>query len=161
MSISRRVFIGKCLRVAYTAWTPRLEPRIASADALAHLSAFIGHGRDDSKLPVDWALRADAWLTRSGVELSRSTLAEWIGAVGVALQPLVDAMRRELLARPVLHAAETPVEQLDPGAGKTKRAYLFAYRSAGDRPIVVFDYCTAAAAAASMPGDSSASGVVR
>jgi transposase len=78
---------------------------------------------------------------RSGADLSRSTLAEWIGAVGVALQPLVDALRRELLACPVLHADETPVEQLDPGAGKTKRAYLFAYRSAVGLPVVVFDYC--------------------
>jgi phospholipase/carboxylesterase len=47
---------------------PELEPRIAPADALRHLRGFIGHGRDDSKLPVDWAHRADAWLTRLGVE---------------------------------------------------------------------------------------------
>ncbi|MCB1632232.1 MAG: IS66 family transposase [Pseudomonadales bacterium] len=85
--------------------------------------------------------RQEGIYARSGVELSRSTLAEWIGAVGVALQPLVDALRDELLACPVLHADETPVAQLDPGAGKTKRAYLFAYRSAIDAPIVVFDYC--------------------
>jgi transposase len=35
------------------------------------------------------------------------------------------------------------VAQLDPGAGKTKRAYLWAYRSNGlgaGPPIVVFDY---------------------
>ena len=85
--------------------------------------------------------RQEGIYARSGVDLSRSTLAEWIGAVGVALQPLVDALRRELLACPVLHADETPVEQLDPGAGKTKRAYLFAYRSAVGPPVVVFDYC--------------------
>jgi transposase len=43
----------------------------------------------------------------------------------------------------VLHADETPVQQLDPGRGKTRRAYLWAYRSnalAGELPIVVFDY---------------------
>lgn len=85
--------------------------------------------------------RQEGIYERSGVALSRSTLAEWIGAVGVALQPLVDAMRRELLNCPVLHADETPVAQLDPGAGKTKRAYLFAYRNAVEAPIVVFDYC--------------------
>lgn len=85
--------------------------------------------------------RQEGVYARSGVELSRTTMAEWIGAVGVALQPLVDAMRRELLACPVLHADETPVAQLDPGAGRTKRAYLFAYRTAVAQPIVVFDYC--------------------
>lgn len=40
----------------------------------------------------------------------------------------------------MLHADETPVAQLDPGAGKTKRAYVFAYRGTA-RPLIVFDYC--------------------
>lgn len=84
--------------------------------------------------------RQEAVYSRSGVDLSRSTLAEWVGAVGVALQPLSDALRRELLTEPVLHADETPVWQLDPGAGKTKRTHVFAYRSAA-RPLIVFDYC--------------------
>jgi hypothetical protein len=45
----------------------------------------------------------------------------------------------------VLHADETPVQQLDPGKGKTKRAYMWAYRSndlEGAPRIVVFDYQT-------------------
>jgi len=46
---------------------PELEPRLADRAALAHVQGFIGHGRDDTKLPVDWAHRADAWLTRLGV----------------------------------------------------------------------------------------------
>jgi transposase len=54
----------------------------------------------------------------------------------------VDGLIGDLLQAPVLHADETPVAQLDPGAGKTKRAYLFAYRTASEaNPIVVFDYC--------------------
>lgn len=85
--------------------------------------------------------RQEALYARSGVELSRSTLAEWVGAVGVALQPLVDALRDELLKLPVLHADETPVAQLEPGLGKTRRAYLFAYRTPGPHPLIVFDYC--------------------
>ena len=47
---------------------PELEPRIAPPHALAPLRAFIGHGRHDTKLPVDWAHRSTAWLTRLGVE---------------------------------------------------------------------------------------------
>jgi phospholipase/carboxylesterase len=46
---------------------PELEPRLAERAALARLQAFIGHGREDSKLPVDWARRADAWLGALGV----------------------------------------------------------------------------------------------
>lgn len=48
----------------------------------------------------------------------------------------------------MLHADETPVQQLAPGHGKTQRAYLWAYRSNdlnGDPPIVVFDYQTSRA----------------
>jgi transposase len=85
--------------------------------------------------------RQEAIFARHGVELRRTTLAEWIGVMGWQLKPLVDRLRGKLLQCPVLHADETPVAQLDPGAGKTHRAYLFAYRSTGDPPIVVFDYC--------------------
>lgn len=89
--------------------------------------------------------RQEAIFARHGIELKRTTLAEWIGVIGVRLQPLVDRLREKLLTSPVLHADETPVAQLDPGAGKTKRAYLFAYRSTGDPPIVIFDYCASRA----------------
>ncbi|WP_028456387.1 IS66 family transposase [Chitinilyticum litopenaei] len=82
---------------------------------------------------------------RSGVELARSTLASWVGVVGVWLQPLADRLAGQLRQQTILHADETPVQQLDPGSGKTKRAYLWAYRSndlAGGPPIIVFDYQT-------------------
>jgi transposase len=87
--------------------------------------------------------RLEQIAARDGVTLSRSTLAEWVGRIGVALQPLADRLAVLLRERQVLHADETPVQQLDPGSGKTKRAYLWVYRSNGletGPPIVVFDY---------------------
>jgi transposase len=54
------------------------------------------------------------------VPLPRSTLADWIGRIGVALDPLVDRLKALLLEDEVLHADETPVRQLDPGTGKTR-----------------------------------------
>jgi len=80
---------------------------------------------------------------RQEVSLALSTLAEWVGQAGVALQPLADRLAALQRLRPVLHADETPVQPLAPGRGKTQRAYLWAYRSndlEGDPPIVVFDY---------------------
>ena len=80
---------------------------------------------------------------RYGVPIARSTLAEWVGRLGVALQPLADRLAELLRQRSILHADETPVPQLDPGRGKTKRAYLWAYRSNDldtGPPIIVFDY---------------------
>lgn len=88
--------------------------------------------------------RLEQIAARDQVILSRSTLAEWVGRVGVALQPLVDRLTWHLLQGNTLHADETPVAQLDPGSGKTRKAYLWAYRSndlAGDGPrLIVFDY---------------------
>lgn len=87
--------------------------------------------------------RLEQIAAREGVPLARSTLAEWVGRIGVTLQPLADRLRELLLERCVLHADETPVAQLDPGSGKTKRAYLWAYRSTPletGPPLVVFDY---------------------
>ena len=80
---------------------------------------------------------------RSGVHTPRSTLAAWSGAGGAALQPLFDAHREFVLGSQVLHADETPVNMLDPGAGKTKRAYIWAYaRGSFDAsPGVAYDFC--------------------
>ena len=81
--------------------------------------------------------------TRHGVGIARSTLAEWVGKMGVALQPLSERLAELLKQGQVLHADETPVPLLDPGNGKTKRAYLWAYRSnvLEDKPaIIVFDF---------------------
>jgi len=87
--------------------------------------------------------RIEQIAARSQVPLARSTLCEWIGRIGVALQPLADRLGELLRQQRCLHADETPVQQLDPGKGKTKRAYLWAYRSndlAGGPPMVLFDY---------------------
>ena len=113
-----------------------LDRSIAAPGLMSYVitSKYVDH------LPL---YRLEAIFLRSGVQIGRTTLAEWVGAVGVRLQPLVDAMRLELRGCDVLHADETPVSQLDPGAGKTKQAYLFAYRTASeDAPIMIFDYCT-------------------
>ena len=57
--------------------------------------------------------------------------------------PLYDAHRAFVLGSRVLHADETPIALLDPGAGKTKKAYMWAYaRGAFEpEPGVVFDFC--------------------
>jgi phospholipase/carboxylesterase len=46
---------------------PELEPLLAPRERLARVQALVAHGRDDDKLPVQWAERAGAWLQRLGV----------------------------------------------------------------------------------------------
>ena len=80
---------------------------------------------------------------RSGVRTPRSTLAAWGGQTGAQLMPLYDAHRLFVLGSRVVHADETPIGLLDPGGGKTRRAYMWAYaRGAFEaEPGVVFDFC--------------------
>ena len=71
--------------------------------------------------------RQEGVFARAGLAIPRSTQAQWVGAGGVQLAPIVQAMRQDLLERGVLHADETPVAMLKPGNGKTHRAYLWSY----------------------------------
>ena len=86
--------------------------------------------------------RQEAIFGRAGLALPRSTLAQWVGACGLQLTPLVDAMKGLLLGRPVLHADETPVPMLKPGLGRTHRAYLWSYSSSeyDELNTVVYDF---------------------
>jgi transposase len=86
--------------------------------------------------------RQEAIFGRAGLAIPQSTLAQWVGKCGVALQPLVDSLKGEMLGHRVLHADETPVAMLDPGAGKTHRAYLWSYSIGAFEPIkaVIYDF---------------------
>jgi transposase len=64
---------------------------------------------------------------REGVELERSTLADWVGRSAALLAPLVEALAKEVMASNVLHGDDTPVPVLAPGTGKTKTGRLWAY----------------------------------
>lgn len=76
---------------------------------------------------------------REGVDLERSTLADWVGRASALLAPLVDALRKDVMASDVLHGDDTPVPVLDPGRGRTKTGRLWTYVRDGrphgsDRP---------------------------
>jgi transposase len=83
---------------------------------------------------------------REGVDLDRSTLAGWVGAASELLTPLVDEIRKHVLAASKIHADDTPVPVLAPGNGKTKTGRLWTYvrddRPSGDTaaPAVWFAY---------------------
>jgi len=110
---------------------------IPASGLVAHtlISRFVDH------LPY---YRIEDVHARAGVHTPRSTLSSWGGAGGAALEPLGDALRRFVLGAPVLHVDETTVPLLDPGKGKTKTAYVWAYaRGEFDaHPGVVYEFCT-------------------
>lgn len=61
---------------------------------------------------------------RDGLDLDRSTLADWVGK---STAPLADAIGRHVLAGKAIFADDTPVKMLAPGAGKTLTARLWTY----------------------------------
>jgi transposase len=116
-----------------------IERGVAGPGLLAHVlvSKYCDH------LPL---YRQSEMYARQDVELERSTLADWVGSTSRLLEPLVEALRRYVMAAGKLHADDTPVPVLSPGNGKTKTGRLWTYvrddRPAGDRaaPGVWFAY---------------------
>ena len=83
---------------------------------------------------------------RDGIDLDRSTLADWVGGASALLQPLIDALGRYVFQAYKLHADDTPVPVLCPGRGTTRQGRLWTYvrddRPAGSEepPAVLFQY---------------------
>ena len=102
---------------------------LAGPGLLAHVlvSKYCDH------LPL---YRQEQMYAREGVELDRSTMADWVGGTSALLAPLVEELRRHVMTAAKLHADDTPVPVLAPGNGKTKTGRLWTYvrddRPAGD-----------------------------
>jgi len=64
---------------------------------------------------------------REGLDLDRSTLADWVGGASELLGPLVASLGRYVLAAKKLHGDDTPVPVLCPGRGTTKQGRLWTY----------------------------------
>ena len=129
-----------CERVVEAAAPARpIERGLAGPDLLAHVlvSKYGDH------LPL---YRQSEIFAREGIDLDRSTLAGWVGAASQLLAPLVDEIRKHVLAAAKIHADDTPVPVLAPGNGKTKTGRLWTYvrdeRPAGHTtaPAVWFAY---------------------
>ncbi len=130
----------KCDSIVQAAAPTRpIERGVAGPGLLAHVlvSKYADH------LPL---YRQSEIYARHGVELERSTLADWVGGTSRLLEPLIEALRRYVAAAGKLHADDTPVPVLAPGNGKTKTGRLWTYvrddRPAGDEraPAVWFAY---------------------
>jgi len=70
---------------------------------------------------------------RQGINLDRSTLADWVGRAAFLLRPVHERLLAVLKSSTKLFADETTAPVLDPGRGRTKTGQLFAY-ARDDRP---------------------------
>lgn len=131
---------SRCERIVQAAAPSRpIERALPGPALLAHVLV----GKFCDHLPL---YRQSAIYARSGIELERSTLADWVGQSAQLLAPLVESLRCHVLAADKVHADDTPLPVLAPGQGRTKTARLWTYvrddRPAGsnDPPAVWFAY---------------------
>lgn len=83
---------------------------------------------------------------REGLEIPRSTLADWVGGASELLEPLVTCVGRYVLSAQKIHGDDTPVPVLCPGRGTTKQGRLWTYvrddrpAASSEPPAVLFRY---------------------
>jgi len=129
---------GNCIAQA-----PAPSRPIARSFAGAGLLAHIMVAKYGDHLPL---YRQQQMYAREGVDLSDSTLGDWVGACHQLLRPLIDALHAHVFSAEKLHTDDTPIAVLAPGTGKTRQARLWTYvrddRPSGDReaPAVWFRY---------------------
>lgn len=129
-TVRPKLSCGGCSRILQEPAPSRPIARgLAGPGLLAHVlvSKYADH------LPL---YRQSEIYERQGIELDRSTLADWVGGASRTLGPLVHALREYVLRAEKLHGDDVPVPVLEPGNGKTKTGRLWTYvrddRPAGD-----------------------------
>lgn len=110
-----------------------LEKAMAGAGLLAQIviDKYVDH------LPL---YRQMQRFERSGVKLPYSTLTDWVSSTCKLIEPLYEALKKEVLRTQYLHVDETPIKVLDKDKkGQTHRGYYWVYQNSLDK-IVFFDY---------------------
>jgi transposase len=109
---------------------PAPERPIAKGMATPGLLAHVLVSKYCDHLPL---YRQSQIFARHGVELDRSTLANWVGGAVWWLEPLQARLAEHVFASQTLFADDTPIPVLDPGRGRTKTGRLWVY-ARDDRP---------------------------
>ncbi len=109
---------------------PAPERPIAKGLATPGLLAHVLVSKYCDHLPL---YRQSQIFARQGVELDRSTLANWVGGAVWWLELLQTRLAEHVFASQTLFADDTPVPVLDPGRGRTKTGRLWVY-ARDDRP---------------------------
>jgi len=113
---------------AYLKTASKPKQAIEKSQASAGLLAYIAVGKYADSLPL---YRQSSILGRFGIEMNRTTLANWMIKCGELVQPLINRFEEQLLSQPYLHMDETPVQVLNE-AGKTAKSKSYMWvRSAG------------------------------
>ena len=112
---------------------------IEKSQASSGLLAYIAVSKYADSLPL---YRQNAILSRFGIDINRTTLANWMIHCGELIQPLINCFEEQMLSQPFIHMDETPVQVLnEKGKPSESKSYMWV-RHAGPpgQRITLFDY---------------------
>ena len=96
---------------------------IEKSQASAGLLAYIAVSKYADSLPL---YRQSTILGRFGIEMNRTTLANWMIRCGELVQPLINRFEEHLLSQPIIHMDETPVQVLNEAGKKAEsKSYMW------------------------------------
>ena len=124
--------------VRETGRVPSVIPgSFASPEAIAHIMV-------QKFVMASPLYRQEQELNRSGIQLSRQTMSNWIlRASDDWLMPVYEEMHRRLVREDVLHADETTLQVLkEPGKSAQSKSYMWLYRAGAHTsyPMVLYEY---------------------
>lgn len=141
--IPAKLFVRRFIRPKYACGI--CEANIAIADkpqqvvekglAGPGLIAHIATSKYADHLPL---YRIEGIFARYGIELSRSTMCDWMGDVARLAHPLVELMHQRILQSKVIHTDDTTVPVQD--VGKTKTGRLWVYIGDESSPYNLYQY---------------------
>ena len=121
--------------------TERIPPVIsgsyASPEAIAHIMV-------QKFVMASPLYRQEQELNRSGIQLSRQTMSNWIlRAADDWLTPIYEEMKKRLVKEQILHADETTLQVLkEPGKSAQSKSYMWLYRTGkyASQPMILYEY---------------------
>ena len=110
-----------------------IEKGLPGPGLLAHVavSKYADH------LPL---YRQEGIFKRFGVDLSRSTMCDWMAAAASLLEPITKAMLKRVLSSRVVQIDATPVPVQDHGGKGIKTGHLWVQIGDEDNRLTVYDY---------------------
>ncbi|MHC4397739.1 MAG: IS66 family transposase [Planctomycetota bacterium] len=143
--VPAKIYVNQHVRFKYAGCADKDKVITAPMPAQPIDKGFAGPGlladvivnKYDDHMPL---YRQSEKLARSGINISRKTLCDWVLQCAALLKPVVDEMAKDVLKSPKIHTDDTPVPvQFE---GKTKEGRLWVYLGCGSQspPAVVYDY---------------------
>lgn len=139
-----KLFVNRYVRPKYVGEdkqailiAPMIERPLQKAIAGPGLLAQIVIDKYLDHLPLH---RQQQRFSREGINIAYSTITDWVGNTCRLIEPLYNALLKEVISSNYLHADESPIKVLDKDKkGQTHRGYFWVYHNSIEQ-LVLFDY---------------------